>query len=227
MIHATTDEPTEIVNDTVYQVRKPDGSFVPRYVRVTKTYGEGLEPGAVEGEVVLDRENPGAVGRTVQVVKSMLAEPDTYPSAMFKPETWVAKATQTEDQLRTEVMAFVDGWMATEGLILTAGVDVTDEVGKVMEALKIALQGFFGGFTLAVVLHWLKDKIDSSLAARGGAGRTVLPFERKLGTMKQALKAREQNLKTPVEDRGRYNAKFPFGAPREVQPFSRPTLSGG
>ena len=53
--HATTDEPTEVVKDTVYQVQKPDGTFVPKYVKVTKTYGDQLEPGYVEGEVVLDR----------------------------------------------------------------------------------------------------------------------------------------------------------------------------
>ncbi len=225
-IHATTDEPTEVVNDTVYQVQKPDGSFTKKYVKVTKTYGENLDKDSVEAEVVLDRDDTAAVGRKCVISKSMLVKPDTYPGAMFSPITWVTKANQTEAQVRAEAEAFIDGWFRTEGLATAADNGILEnEIDKVMNAIKVALTGFFGGFTLVTILHWLRGKIESSMAARGDAGRTIMPFERKLGTMKRELAERDQNLKTAVNDRGQYNAQHPYGAPRPVQQFQRPGLA--
>lgn len=226
MIHATTDEPTEVVNDTVYQVQKPDGSFVPKYVKVTKTYGDELDPENVEAEVVLDREDPTRVGKKVIIAKSMLRTPDTYPGVMFKPDTWVTKANQTQDQIIAEASAFVDAWFKVEGVATAAENGLlTGEVDRVMDAVRVALTGFFGGFTLVAILHWLRGKVEASIAARGGNVH-VMPFERKLGTMKKDLLSREQNLKTPEAERGQFNAQHPFGAPRAVQQFHRPELAG-
>lgn len=225
-IHATTDEPTEVVNDTVYQVQKPDGSFTKKYVKVTKTYGENLDKDSVEAEVVLDRDDTAAVGRKCVISKSMLVKPDTYPGAMFSPSTWVTKANQTEAQVRAEAEAFIDGWFRTEGLATAADNGILEnEIDKVMNAIKVALTGFFGGFTLVTILHWLRGKIESNMASRGDAGRTIMPFERKLGTMKRELAERDQNLKTAINDRGQYNAQHPYGAPRSVQQFQRPGLA--
>ena len=225
---ATTDEPTEVVKDTVYQVQKPDGTFVPKYVKVTKTYGDGLEPDQVEGEVVLDRENPAAVGRTGVFARSRLRVPDTYPGVMGSPEKWVAKANQTQEQLEVEVSAAVDAWFRTEGMIALAGIEgvLGGQIDQVMEAVRIALTGFFGGFTLVAVLHWLRSKIETNMAARGDQGRHILPFERKLGSMKRELDERKRNLETPEADRGEFNAKHPFGVPRQVQQFQHPSLAG-
>lgn len=225
-IHATTDEPTEVVNDTVYQVQKPDGSFTKKYVKVTKTYGENLDKDSVEAEVVLDRDDAAAVGRKCVISKSMLVKPDTYPGAMFSPSTWVTKANQTEAQVRAEAEKFIDGWFRTEGLATAADNGILEnEIDKVMNAVKVALTGFFGGFTLVTVMHWLRNKIESNMASRGDAGRTIMPFERKLGTMKRELAERDQNLKTAINDRGQYNAQHPYGAPRPVQQFQRPGLA--
>ena len=225
---ATTDEPTEVVKDTVYQVQKPDGSFVPKYVKVTKTYGDELEPGYVEGEVVLDRENPAAVGRAGVFTRSRLKVPDTYPGVMGNAEKWVAKANQTTEQLQVEVSAAVDAWFRTEGMIALAGIDgaLNGQIDQVMEAVRIALTGFFGGFTLVAVLHWLRSKIETNMASRGDSGRHILPFERKLGSMKRELDERKRNLETPEADRGEFNAKHPFGVPRQVQQFQHPSLAG-
>ena len=226
--HATTDEPTEVVKDTVYQVQKPDGTFVPKYVKVTKTYGDQLEPGYVEGEVVLDRDNPAAIGRVGAFARARLRVPDTYPGVMGSPATWVAKANQTPEQVQAEVSAAVDAWFRTEGMIALAGIEgvLSGQIDQVMEAVRIALTGFFGGFTLVAVLHWLRTKIETNMAARGDTGRRILPFERKLGSMKRELDERKRNLETPIEDRGEYNAKHPFGTPRKVEQFRRPELAG-
>lgn len=226
MIHATTDEPTEVVNDTVYQVQKPDGSFTKKYVKVTKTYGENIGDGNVEAEVVLDRDNAACVGDKCVLSKSMLVKPDTYPGEMFRPTRWVMKANQTEAQVRAEAEAFIDGWFRTEGMATAASNGILEnEIDKVMEAIKVALTGFFGGFTLVTIMHWLRGKIESNMAARGDAGRTIMPFERKLGTMKRELAEREQNLRTPQADRGQFNAQHPYGTPRPVQQFQHTGLA--
>lgn len=226
MIHATTDEPTEIVTDTVYQVQKPDGSFVPKYIKVTKTYGDDLSADDVAGEVVLDRDNPERVGAKVIIARSMLKVPDTYPGVMFRPAVWAAKANQTPEQVIAEADAFVDAWFRTDGITTAASNGlITGEIDRLMEVLKIALTGFFGGFTLVAILHWLRGKVEASMAARGDHGRNIMPFERKLGTMKRELNERQQNLNTPQAERGAYNAQHPFGAPRPVTQFQRPGLA--
>ena len=69
-------------------------------------------------------------------------------------------------------------------------------------------------------------RLAADLAARGDTGRRILPFERKLGSMKRELDERKRNLETPIEDRGEYNAKHPFGTPRKVEQFRRPELAG-
>lgn len=216
---ASTDKPTETVTDAVYQVRLPDGRTKKRYVKTTRTYG-----GDVEAEIVLDREHPENHGKTLTLSSDLLCEPDTFPKFMYQPATWLTKANYSVEELKAEASAVIDSWFKTEGMILraqAAGIDPISDTAKILEAIKTMLTGYFGGFSLVLILHWLKGKLDSRLAS-GNPVHVAMPFERKLGSMKETLKLRQENLNTPVDQRGAYNANHPYGVPRQVQQFGQP-----
>ena len=210
MMKATSslDKKPEVVLDAIYQVQRPNGEFKRKYVKTIRTYGEDIE-----AEIILDRDHPELEGKRLTVPAALLLKPDTYPKFMFQPSTWHVKATQTLDQMKAEAETVIEAWFKTEGV--TAASDNQQDSSKVIVAIKRLLTGNFGGFSLGLMLYWIKNKIDARLRA-GGTNVKPMPFERKLGTIKRELAERNANLAKPVDQRGYFNQ-----GPRPVQQFGQ------
>lgn len=206
---SSLDKKPEIVLDAIYQVQRPNGEFKRKYIKTIRTYGDDQ----VESEIVLDRDHPQLEGKRLTVPASLLLVPDTYPKFRFQPEIWQVKATQTLDQVKAEAATVIDAWFKTEGV--TAALDIEQDSSKVIDAIKRLLQGYFGGFTLGLMLYWIKNKIDARLKS-GGTSVKPLPFERKLGTIKRELAQRQANLAKPADQRGYFNQ-----GPRPVEQFGQ------
>lgn len=206
---SSLDKKPEVVLDTIYQVQLPNGEFKRKYVKTIRTYGED----EVEAEIILDRDNPANNGKTFTLMASLLGTPDTYPKFMFQPEIWQTKANQTIGEMKVEAEQLIEAWFKTEGV--TAAIDLEQDSGKVINAIKSLLSGYFGGFTLGLMLFWIKRKIDARMQA-GGASVRPMPFERKLGSIKKELADRKANLAKPAAERGFFNQ-----GPRQVQQFGQ------
>lgn len=206
---SSLDKKPEVVLDAIYQVQRPNGEFKRKYVKTIRTYGDDQ----VETEIALDRDRPDLEGKRIVVPASLLKTPDTYPKFMFQPNIWSVKATQTLEQTQAEASTVIEAWFKTEGV--TAAIDIQQDSEKVVDAIKRLLSGYFGGFTLGLMLYWIKRKIDARLQFSGTSVRPM-PFERKLGTIKRELAQRNANLAKPADQRGYFNQ-----GPRQVEQFGK------
>ncbi len=215
---SSTDKKPEVVLDAVYQLQMPNGEFKKKYVKTVRTYGDEHGEDQVEAEIILDRETPKNVGQTRTFAASLLVEPDTYPKFMYQPKTWKTKASQTLDEVRVEAEAVIDAWFSTNNVM--ASFDAASDSSMVINAIRELLKGYFGGFMLGLILHWIKSKVDARMEFAGSTLRPM-PFERKLGTIRRELQERQANLALPQDQHGQFNAQHPYGTPREVKEFGQ------
>jgi hypothetical protein len=215
---SSLDKKPEVVLDAIYQIQKPDGSFQKKYVKTTHTYGENDADGNVKTTVVLDRDDKKREGTTAFYSPDVLGTPDTYPRFMFQPQIWEVKAKQSDEEIKAEVSAVIDTWFDVNHV--GAAFDLNSDSDKVINAIKDLLQGYFGGFMLGLILHWIRGKIENRMEQSGGTIRPM-PFERKLGTIKKELQERAANLSKPENERSQWNAQHPFGTPRVTTEFGQ------
>lgn len=215
---SSTDKKPEVVLDAVYQLQLPNGKFKKRYVKTIRTYGDDAGDLNVEAEVLLDRDNPKYEGQIQTFSAELMGVPDTYPKFMFQPKTWKAKASQSLDEVRAEAEGVIDSWFSVNQVQAT--INISQDADQVIHAIKELLSGYFGGFMLGLILHWIKSKISSRMEF-AGTSLHPMPFERKLGTMRRELEERKANLALPQDKRGQFNAEHPYGAPRETKEFGQ------
>jgi hypothetical protein len=165
-IKATTDVPPEDYHDTVYQVvdgEKPK----PKYVHAVKIYGDDDKEaiasgrrGLVQTRVLLDLNDPTTEGKEEVFTPGDLIRPDIFPSLVRNPVLWKASYETPMPELCDAAWAMVERELFNEA---TAGVGqqfrLETDANKVVNAVKVLLSGYFGGFVLLQLLGWIKKKL--------------------------------------------------------------------
>lgn len=165
-INATTDVSPEDYHDTVYQVS--DGEKPKhKYVQAIKIYGDDDTEAVASGRcghvhtlVLLDLDNPQAEGTEESYHPSELTRPDIFPSLVRSPMLWKASYETPLPELAMAAWDMVEREFFNEA---TAGVGqqfkLETDANKVVNAVKVMLSGYFGGFVLLQLLGWIKKKL--------------------------------------------------------------------
>lgn len=147
--------------DAVYQINT-NNTPKRRYVRTVRIYGDR---GVAECEVIHDHKAKADVGKIVTCDISVLAVPDQYPSQQFNPQRWLSKVSQSKAEKMKEIDVFITAHM--EALSVTASdVMIEENARKTVESIKALMLPFFGGFTLALFLNFVKSKINAAIEKR-------------------------------------------------------------
>lgn len=172
-INSATDVAPENYSDTVYQVvdgEKPK----PKYIHAIKVYGDDDKEavasgmvGLVHGHVLVDLEDPTTVGTVCAYVPSDLRTPDIFPTKCKSPANWmrsyetpletlaVAAWTMVEREVLPKYTMYTDTVVAGVGQSFA----LEKDANKVLNAIKVMLGGYFGGFFLLQLLGWIKKKL--------------------------------------------------------------------
>ena len=197
---SSTVKSPEVIEDAVYQIRNQNGP-IRRYVRAVKIYGD---KGIAECEIFSDTD-PEQVGNMINVDLNYLAVPDQYPKYQFNPNRWLSKVSQThaekEAELDRAITAAVLVAVATTSSVII-GVDGLsyedrDYFKKLVATIKDLLEPVFGGFTLALFIGFIKNKIERSLESRHGTRIQPRTFQKKISDMSRiwSKKASDEDRK--------------------------------
>ena len=152
----TTEDNHDIVEDAIYQIHTSNGP-IRRYVRAIKVYGD---KGLVDCEIVKSRER-NVIGKKIQCAIEILKTPDQYPRFQFNPDAWTQKVAQSASAKKQEIANFIDNHV--QAMFVTAADMQGDNALRTVEAIKALLMPFFGGFTLALFINFIKGRIDKAL----------------------------------------------------------------
>lgn len=165
-----------VKEDAVYQINT-NNTPRRRYVRTVRIYGD---KGVAECEVIHDKVKAD-IGKIVTCDISVLTVPDQYPSQQFNPQRWVAKVAQSREEKKKEIDVFITAHM--EALSVTASdVMIEENARKTVESIKSLMLPFFGGFTLALFLNFVKSKINNAIEKRT-QGYEPKPFRTKVSEL--------------------------------------------
>lgn len=164
-IKATTDVAPEDYHDTVYQVidgEKPKH----KYVQAIKIYGDDdikeapERHGLVQTRVLLDLDDPTTEGAEACFSPRDLTRPDIFPTLVRNPTLWRASYETPIPELAVAAWEMVEKNIFNEA---TAGLgqqfNLEQDANKVLNAIKVMLSGYFGGFVLIQLLGWIKKKL--------------------------------------------------------------------
>lgn len=157
-----SDKQSEVVEDAIYQISTQNGP-IRRYVRAIKVYGDR---DLVDCEIVKCKDK-AMIGKTIQCATSVLVTPDQYPRFQFNPQTWHSKVNQTAEAKKAEIAGFLESQVMVRS-ITAADVVSQESAKKTINVLKDLLLPYFGGFTLALFINFVKNKINGLLDARSG-----------------------------------------------------------
>ena len=167
----------EIIEDTIYQIQTQNGP-TRRYVRAVKIYGD---KDLVDCEVVRCKDKK-MIGKTIRCDASVLAVPDQYPRFQFNPGMWKQKVEQSAEAKQAEISDFIDNQFRVRSI--TASDVVSQEAAKkTISTLKDVLLPYFGGFTLALFINFVKNKINSVIENRAGNKPEPKSFGQKVSEM--------------------------------------------
>lgn len=185
-----SDTQPEVIEDAIYQISTQNGP-IRRYVRAVKVYGDR---GLVDCEIVKCKDKK-MIGKTIQCDMSALATPDQYPRFQFNPQTWKQKVEQTASAKKEEIAGFIDNQVMVRA-ITAADVVSEESAKKTVSVLKDLLVPYFGGFTLALFINFVKNKINSVLDSRS-AKPAEKPFSQKVSELNRiwSKKAAEESSK--------------------------------
>jgi hypothetical protein len=170
--------------DTVYQISGPSGAR-KRYVRAMRVYGEKAKRGLVECEVLVDLDNPKAVGSRVNVGQECLVDPDQYPKYMFSPEIWRSKVAQSNTEKRKEIAGVITAYFQANNVVVSS---LDPETARMtLTALKKLLGGVFGGFTLALFLNFIKKRINKEMEVRTEPNPSTKSMSEKIKDMNRTF----------------------------------------
>jgi len=164
-IKATTGVAPEDYHDTVFQII--DGERPKhKYVQAIKIYGDDdvadtpERRGLVQTRVLLDLDDPQAEGSEVCLSPKDLKRPDIFPTLIHDPKMWRASYDTPIPELAVAAWDMVERNIFN---IATAGIgqqfNLERDANKVLNAIKVMLSGYFGGFVLIQLLGWIKKKL--------------------------------------------------------------------
>jgi len=107
-------------------------------------------------------------GKTRVIDVSKLKEPDIYPRFMYSPKVWCEKVNAGKAIVEEEINAKIEEALKSEEIQNELiGFSFFEQkqptIDRTLRTVKMLLQPYFGGFLLALLIGYIKKKIDTYL----------------------------------------------------------------
>ena len=183
--------------DVIYQVTRPDGSVIRKYVRVTEVYGD---KGVALCRVVRsydENANPLESDEELTVDFERLIKPDVFPELAQNISRWIECSAMTKGEVKSYVDTLIDGYFNMQ----VTAFDMSSDIDRTIKAIKKLLFGKIGGFFLTILLGYISKKLHKAIDDKLGKKDQKEHFNRKLSEMRTMYSHKGPQAQTEEDEK--------------------------